>query len=176
MPHSVSASSSASQRLLYMTAWRSFSRPAALARWHWAIGDIDLALKVTQTHREGFGGACVEAERARLLLVSGQSEAAIRTCREALSCESTDQYEDLTIFLRLVLGAAETHHDGDYVPLISQTRHRQWAHLYLGALHLDAIRRRRRGENVSAVLRQLEDRSADVGHTLYRALARSSGW
>jgi|GEM_PF-1982335 len=150
--------------------------PAALGRWHWATGDLDGALAATQTERIGFGGACVEAERARLLLVSGQISESIRTAREALKRPDSPQREDLHMFLRLVLGAAESHHDGDYVPLVSQTRQRQWVHLYLGALHLDAIRRRRRGENVSAVLRQLEDRSADVGHALYRALARSSGW
>jgi serine/threonine-protein kinase len=150
--------------------------PAALARWHWAMGDLEGALQATETERIGFGGACVEAERARLQLVSGKSESAIRTCRTALARPRAEQYQDLHIFLRLVLGAAEAHHDGDYVPLVSETRDRQWVHLYLGALHLDAIRRRRRGENVSAVLRQLDDRSADVGHALYRALSRASGW
>ncbi len=150
--------------------------PAALARWHWAVGDLESALAATETERLGFGGACVEAERSRLLLVSDQIPEAITTVRTALARPGSEQYHDLNIFLRLVLGAAESHHDGDYVPLVSETRERQWVHLYLGALHLDAIRRRRRGENVSAVLRQLEDRSADVGHSLYRALARASGW
>jgi len=150
--------------------------PAALARWRWTVGDIEGALLATTTRRAGFGHVCVEAERARLLLVNGDVAEAISTAKNALSRPGADRYDDLNTFLRLVLGAAESHHDGDYVPLVSQTRDRQWVHLYLGALHLDAIRRRRRGENVSPVLRQLEDRSADIGHALYRALARSSGW
>jgi hypothetical protein len=150
--------------------------PAALARWHWAVGDLDGALRATETARVGAGGAAVLAERARLQLVRGQPEQSAQTCREALDNEAIRASSDLSLFLKLVLGAAEAHHDGDYVILLSQTREQQWVHLYLGALHLDAVRRRRRGENVSAVLRQLDDRSADVDHALYRALSLASGW
>jgi hypothetical protein len=150
--------------------------PAALARWHWAIGDIEGALAATDTSRLAFGGFCVQAERARMLLLSGDTRRAI-SCATALFAQpGISAHGDLVLFLQLVDGAARSVRDADYVPLVSEMRDRQWVHLYLGALHLDAIRRRRRGENVAPVLRQLESRSVDIDHAVYCALARARGW
>ncbi|MGB0641038.1 MAG: hypothetical protein ACPGTU_16995, partial [Myxococcota bacterium] len=45
--------------------------PAALARWSMATGDMKGALSATEAVRTGFGRGCTQAERARILLMSG---------------------------------------------------------------------------------------------------------
>ena len=84
--------------------------------------------------------------------------------------------KEITTFARLVSGAATGAVDGEYKHLVVDTRSSRWVHLYLGALHLDAIRRQLRGENVVPLLRQFRARSRDVGHRLYEALSREDGW
>ena len=86
------------------------------------------------------------------------------------------QYAELARFGRLVAAAARGATDAEVQAELLDTRGSRWVHLYLGALHLDAIRRRLRGENVDGLLRQLRARSADLGHKLYIALARAEGW
>ena len=77
---------------------------------------------------------------------------------------------------RVVSAAARAAPDNEAVPLLTQAHHSTWTHLYLGGLHLDAIRRQRRGERVDAVLRRLRSRAQDTGHNFYAALARTEGW
>jgi hypothetical protein len=159
------------------SAWSPHDHwPAALARWHWATGDLDRALAATDTVRLSFGGLCVKAERARMLLLCGDTPRAIACTTELLADNCIEKHRDVQYFVRLIEGAANGVRDADFVPLVSEMRERQWVHLYLGALHLDAIRRRRRGENVASVLRLLESRSADIGHAVYSALARAREW
>jgi hypothetical protein len=150
--------------------------PAALARWQWSRGDLDNALLATEEARQGFGGACVQAERARLLLLSGRLDEAAATAGSLVKIAIEQEWSDLHQFGLLVQGAASKTSDGDYQPLVTATRKSRWVHLYLGALHLDAVRRRRRGENVMPLLRTLKARSVDVGHRMYLALSNPKGW
>lgn len=156
------------------SAWDHW--PAALARWRWLIGDLDGALRATEEPRSGHGELCIRAERARLLLVGGRYDDASGVARAlADDAEASDELE-LALFARLVDCAARGVSDGEARGPLGATRHSRWVHLYLGALHLDAIRRRLRGENVDALLRQLRVRSRNLGHRLYEALARAEGW
>ena len=158
-------------------AWSSRDHfPAALARWQWARGSLKNALLATDEPRQGFGGACVQAERCRLLLLNGNIDACIATSNALLRSASTHGWGDLQKFSELVLGAAERVDDSTYQPLIAASRQSRWVHLYLGALHLDAIRRRGRGENVMPQLRTLRSRASDLGHLMYEALANPKGW
>jgi len=150
--------------------------PAALARWHWARGQIDNALAATEEPRQGYGGACVQAERARLLLIRGDREAAVECANALLRHPAAIQFSELHVFAQLVLGAASKEPDTAFQPWITATRESRWVHLYLGALHLDAIRRRSRGENVMPLLRQLSARAVDLRHHMYQALANPQGW
>lgn len=150
--------------------------PAVLARWRWLIGDLDGALAATDEPREGHGELCIRAERCRLLLVAGRYEQSAHESRALADAAESIDHLELARFARLVAGATLGVPDGEYGPLVMDTRTSRWVHLYLGALHLDAIRRRLRGENVDSLLRQLRARSRDLGHRLYEALARSEGW
>jgi tRNA A-37 threonylcarbamoyl transferase component Bud32 len=150
--------------------------PAVLARWHWARGRIDDAIAATEETRQGYGGACVHAERARLLLISGNREAAVECANALLRHPEATQFSELHVFAQLVLGAASKEPDVAFQPWIAATRDSRWVHLYLGALHLDAIRRRSRGENVMPLLRQLSARAVDLRHRMYQALANPQGW
>ncbi|RME23121.1 MAG: hypothetical protein D6798_14175 [Deltaproteobacteria bacterium] len=156
------------------SAWDHW--PAALARWRWLIGDLDGALRATDEPRRGHGELCIRAERARLLLVGGRYDDARALARSvADDAEAGDELE-LARFARLVDCAARGAGDGEVRGLLGAARHSRWVHLYLGALHLDAIRRRLRGENVDSLLRQLRARARNLNHRLYEALARAEGW
>jgi Protein kinase domain len=150
--------------------------PAVFGRWRWLVGDLEGALYALQAPRLGHGGACTRAERARMLLVAGRyDEAAAEAAAARGEAEAHDMIE-LALFDSLVLGAARGAPDAEYTPLVAATSRSRWVHLYLGGLHLDAIRRQLRGENVSVVLRQLRTRSVDLRHRLYAALAREDAW
>jgi hypothetical protein len=84
--------------------------------------------------------------------------------------------KEIACFADLVSAAARGSAAADVEPLLRQTRESRWVHLYLGALHLDAIRRQNRGEHIGPQLRLLRARATDVGHALYAALAREAGW
>ena len=150
--------------------------PAALARWQWSRGSLANALLATEEARQGFGGACVQAERARLLLLKGELDLAAAEATSLIKVANEQQWSELHQFGLLVQGAAWRTADRDYQPLVNATRKSRWVHLYLGALHIDAIRRRHRGENVLPLLRALKARSVDVGHRMYLALSNPKGW
>ena len=150
--------------------------PAALGRWRWMTGDLDGALAAVEAPRSSHGGLCVAAERARLLLVSGRYVEARAAALEAANQASRRDYAELSWFSLLVMGAASGATDEEFLPLLEQGPGSRWVHGYLGSIHLDAIRRQLRGENVSPILRRLRARAADLGHRLYLALARPEAW
>jgi hypothetical protein len=150
--------------------------PAALARWQWSRGKIGDALVATEDVRIGYGSASILAERARLLLVAGQTHAAVAAARKLIETAESAEWSELHQFGQLVLGAARKVPDAAFQPLVMATRNSRWVHLYLGALHLDAVRRQSRGENVMPLLRRLKARSQDVGHNMYLVLANPSRW
>jgi hypothetical protein len=118
----------------------------------------------------------MEAEKARLLLISGRNAEARKVAEALVERARQDDMREIVTFAQLVAGAAASLSDAEYEPLVRSTRKSRWVHLYLGALHLDAIRRQLRGENVSPIVRQLRLRARDVGHRLYEALGREDGW
>lgn len=150
--------------------------PAVLGRWLWLAGDLERALAVVGSSRLGHSGELVAAERGRLLLVSGRYEEARAEGEALIERAGRGEFAELVLFGRLLVGAAAAVPDTAYEPLIQETRASRWVHLYLGALHLDAIRRQLRGENPTPVLRQLRARATDIGHVLYRSLGREEGW
>jgi len=150
--------------------------PAALARWSLATGDLDGALAATEAPRTGFGWGCTQAERARLLLMKGNNQEASSCATSLLNEHTVKDFCDIQLFGQLVLGAANAVPDAEFTPLMAQSRDNRWAHLYLGALHLDAIRRGHRGENVTPVLRRLKARATDLRHKLYLSLANPQRW
>ena len=157
-------------------AWSPRDRPAALARWQWARGKLDDAVLSTDEPRQGYGGACVAVERARLLLLNGNTDAAVAAAQGVKKNARRFEWADLSQFAELVIGAARRVSDSAYQPLVIATRDNRWTHLYLGALHLDAIRRRGRGENVLPQLRRLRARAVDLNHKMYEALANPRRW
>jgi len=150
--------------------------PAAFARWQWSRGNVEAALLATEDTRIGYGAAACRAERARLFLVQGHKQAAIDTAMSLMTSRDCAEWRELHQFAQLVLGAARQVPDAAYEPLLGATRNSRWVHLYLGALHLDAVRRKARGENVMPLLRRLKDRAQDVGHNMYLLLANPSRW
>jgi tRNA A-37 threonylcarbamoyl transferase component Bud32 len=150
--------------------------PAVLGRWRWLAGDLSGALAAVSQERDGYGGLCVRAERSRLLLVSGRYQEARSTSADLIRHAGKMDAEELVLAGQLIAGAAAGVADSTYLPLLRQTHHSRWVHLYLGAIHLDAIRRRLRGENVQSLLNKLRTRSSAVDHRLYTALSRGSRW
>lgn len=150
--------------------------PAVLGRWLWLAGDLERALVAVSKPRQGHSGELVAAERCRLLLVSARYAEAAAEAEALAERAGRADFTELVLFARLVAGAASSAPDGAYAPLVQETWSSRWAHLYLGALHLDAIRRQLRRENPAPVLRELRARARDMGHTLYAALAREEAW
>jgi hypothetical protein len=150
--------------------------PAVLARWFWLVGDLDRALQATNQSRDGHSGLCVRAERSRILLLQGSYSNAHECAESLISSAEKMGAAELVLFGRLVRAVAGSESDRKFSPLLAATRESRWVHLYLGALHLDAIRRQRRGENVLGLVRKLHNRSRDLGHRLYMALSRNEAW
>ncbi len=150
--------------------------PAAMGRWLWLSGDLPGALHVVTSRRTGHSGELVAAERGRLLLVSGRYDEARSEGEALVERAGRADFAELVLFGRLLVGAALAVPDREFEPLLQETRMSRWVHLYLGALHLEAIRRQLRRENPTPVLRQLRARATDIGHTLYRSLGREEGW
>ncbi len=150
--------------------------PAALARWLWLTGDLDSALEATRSARLGHARTSAQAERSRLLLVRGDSARAKVLAERVAAAAAEAGMAEVALFAEAVGGAAGAISDERFAPLMRRSRSSQWVHLYLGVLHLDAIRRQRRGENIQPRLRELRGRSEDVRHSLYRALAHEQGW
>lgn len=150
--------------------------PAALGRWRWLTGDLPGALQATTEARTGYAGAAVEAERCRLLLVAGGLEVARRTAESLVTRAEGLGFPEIAWFARLVAGAAGRASDGSYLPLVEAARDSRWVHLYLGALHLDALRRKLRKDDPSSALQSLRGRARAVGHQLYLRLAREQDW
>ena len=118
----------------------------------------------------------MEAEGARLLLVAGRYEEASRRAMAVVNAAERAHYGELALFAELVALTARGTADETFLPLLRRTERSRWVHLYLGGLHLDAIRRQLRGENVRPVVRRLHRRSRDLCHQLYVALARVEAW
>ena len=78
--------------------------PAALARWQWARGKLDDAVLSTDEPRQGYGGACVAVERARLLL-NGKTDAAVAAAQGVKKNAQRFEWADLNQFAELVIGA-----------------------------------------------------------------------
>ncbi len=150
--------------------------PAAMGRWLWLAGDLPGALHVVTSRRIGHSGELVAAERGRLLLVSGRYDEARSEGEALVERASRADFAEMVLFGKLLVGAALAVPDSAYEPLLQETRASRWVHLYLGALHFEAIRRQLRRENPTPVLRQLRARATDIGHTLYRSLGREEGW
>lgn len=150
--------------------------PAVLARWLWLTGDLTGAIQATHAPRTGHGARLAVAERARLLLIAGEYDEAARTAEALVGDASRVGMAEIARFAKLVHCAARGAPDAATRGIVRETRQSRWVHLYLGALHLDAIRRQLRGENVSALVRQLRARSHDLGHRLYAAVSREDGW
>ena len=150
---------------------------AALARWRWLTGDLAGALEATtRVENHGLPRIVCLAERGRLLLIAGRYPEARSTARSAAETAEQAGLGELARFARLVEGAAAAWSDRRYLPLLRSTRRASWTHLYLGGLHLDAIRRQLRGDDARPSLRDLQARSVAMGHRLYAALSRADGW
>lgn len=150
--------------------------PAALARWRWLTGDLSGALAATTSTHPGHAECAARAERARLLLVGARYPDARQVARRAADQARSTGMLELARFCDLVAGAAAAWPDRRFAPLLAATRRDSHVHLYLGALHLDAIRRQLRGGDARHVLSELRTLSHDRGHQLYSALARVDGW
>ncbi len=148
-----------------------------LARWRWLTGDLAGALEATTRHQpRGLPLITALAERSRLLLVAGRYPDARTTAREAARLAEVAGLETVVVFARLVEGAAGAWSDKRYLPVLSATRRARWVHLYLGGLHLDAIRRQLRGDDARATLTDLHSRARAIDHQLYTALSRTDAW
>jgi hypothetical protein len=152
--------------------------PTAAARWRWMRGDLTGAIELLEdaVPYKSHAGCTAAAERARLLLIAGDWSAALAAAEAVVIDATVAGYRELALFGRLVAGAVSRWPEDRYQELVRATRRSRQVHLYLGALHLDAIRRRLRGEPVEATLDDLRFRASDLGHRLYLALARSEGW
>jgi len=143
--------------------------PAALGRWLWLAGDINAALQAVQSSRDGYESYFIRAEQCRLLLVSGRHDEAIISAKSLI--RESESMNDIQLFARMVLATSNKVSDREFEKISAQTHRSRWIHLYLGGMHMNAIRKRLRGEDASDVLKQLHAQSQAIGHQLYTALS-----
>ena len=151
--------------------------PATLARWRWLTGDLQGALGAASAGLDaGLPSITARAEHSRLLLIAGRYPEARTSAARTAAEASRVGMEAVACFARLVEGAAGAWSDHRYLPVLAETRRARWVHLYLGGLHLDAIRRQLRGDDARPVLEALQSGALAIGHQLYTAISRPDGW
>ena len=148
----------------------------ALAKWEWMSGNVSKALHLCEGAPKGYAGAKIQAEKCRLLLISGQMEKAVKAAQTLKTHTTAWGMRELSLFADLIISTGSKLHDKQVAPLLADCNQSEWTELYLGSLHLNAIRRRLRGQNISQGLMELRERSAALNHKLYSALGREDSW
>lgn len=140
----------------------------ALARWHWLIGNIETGFDLLHTNNTDYDAYAVRVESIRFGILLGQFDD-LKSSIEPLSQQlHTLGFVDLHLLLNLCI---ETIYFQEDAILLTGDLTHQWTEISLGGLHLQAIRKRLRGETIYDTLNTLQYRAKVLDHQLYLALS-----
>ena len=140
----------------------------ALAKWYWLIGDLQQGFDLLESTREDYDGFHVRVEQIRFALLLGHFDWAKEAAYELNGYTGLSQFADVHLLLTLCIECVAFN---DPAPLLETSLQHEWVEIYLGGLHLLAMRKRLRGENNCDTLEMLERRAKAVNHKLYLALS-----
>jgi len=140
--------------------------PVALARRARALGDaeaFDEALRSAPA--DGYGGAVVRLELARLHLEADRPDQARRPLKEGLGLAQEHDLAELVLYGRLLAGLLPPVQVHGWDRLVGRCLREPWLDLFLGAVELDGRRRLMAGDNRGARARfaSLQLRADDLG-------------
>jgi len=140
--------------------------PVALARRARALGDaeaFDEALRSAPA--DGYGGAVVRLELARLHLEANRPDQARRPLKEGLGLAQEHDLAELVLYGRLLAGLLPPVQVHGWDRLVGRCLREPWLDLFLGAVELDGRRRLMAGDNRGARARfaSLQLRADDLG-------------
>ena len=140
----------------------------ALARWYWLIGDIKAGLELLHTDNTDYDAYALRVESIRFGILLGHFDS-LKSSIEPLAQQlQTLGFVDLHLLLNLCI---ETIYFQEDALLLSGDLTHPWTEISLGGLHLQAIRKRLRGETIYDTLNTLQYRAKVLDHQLYLALS-----
>ena len=140
----------------------------ALAKWYWLIGDLQKGFDLLESSQKDYDGFQVRVEQVRFALLLGHFDWAKQAAHELNSQTELSQFADIHLMLTLCIECIEF---SDPAPLLETPLQHEWVEIYLGGLHLLAMRKRLRSENNCDTLEKLERRAKSLNHKLYLALS-----
>ncbi len=140
----------------------------ALAKWYWLIGDLQKGFDLLESSNEDYDGFHVRVEQIRFALLLGYFDWAKEAAYELNTFTDLSQFSDVYLMLTLCIECIDFN---DPSPLLETSLQHEWVEIYLGGLHLLAMRKRLRSENNCDTLEMLERRAKALNHKLYLALS-----
>ncbi len=153
---------------LYATAKPTDAFVVSHIRWLWLIGDISQAWSLIQRPTNSVQGYQLRVEGIRLAIILGEYESAERECSQLFSDKRFTQCKDLHLFATLCFECIQFKEPPAF--LEARLDH-PWTEINLGGLHLLALRKKLRGEDISTTLAELQLRAQSIQHRLYLALS-----
>lgn len=146
----------------------SDSGKVALAKWHWLIGSLQEGFDLLESTEQSYDGFHVRVEQVRFGLLLGHFDWCLEASHILLNQPQFEQFADLQLLLTLCVECIEFNKPA---PLLENALEHEWIEIYLGGLHLLAMRKRLRGEDNCDTLELLERRAKALNHKLYLALS-----
>ena len=146
----------------------SDSGKVALAKWHWLIGNLQEGFELLQSSEQDYDGFHVRVEQVRFGLLLGHFDWCLEAAKILVAQTHWRQFADLQLLLTLCIECVEFNKPA---PLLENALEHEWVEIYLGGLHLLAMRKRLRGEDNCDTLELLRRRAQAVNHKLYLALS-----
>jgi hypothetical protein len=140
----------------------------ALARWYWLIGDLSKGWDLLESQNHDYDGFHIQVEQVRFGLLLGHFTWALQQAQYLQQHPLLTQFVDLQLLLVLCIECLEFDQPAS---LLTDELNHEWVEIYLGGLHLLALRKRLRSENNYDTLKILKKRAQALNHKLYLALS-----
>ena len=121
-----------------------------------------------ESDRQDYDALHLQVEQIRFALLLGHFEWAGEAIEDITSQVELKQFADLDLMLAL---CTECLKFNEPAPLLENSLQHEWVEIYLGGLHLLAMRKRLRSEDNCDTLEMLERRAKVLDHKLYLALS-----
>jgi len=140
----------------------------ALARWYWLIGDLSKGWELLESQHHNYDGFHIQVEKVRFGLLLGHFTWALQQAQYLQQHPLLTQFVDLHLLLILCIECLKFDQPAT---LLTEELNHEWVEVYLGGLHLLALRKRLRSENNYDTLKILKKRAQALNHKLYLALS-----
>ena len=121
-----------------------------------------------ESDRQDYDALHLYVEQIRFALLLGHFEWAGQAIGDITSQVELYQFADLDLMLSL---CTECLNFNEPAPLLENSLQHEWVEVYLGGLHLLAMRKRLRSEDICDTLEMLGRRAKVLDHKLYLALS-----